>query len=109
MIAIRVVALGMLLALDNVAQKAHAEMAHETGEYFDLPRLHFVEFSSLEKRAWLRSDCGHPFPVTVGSYVGKNEGRITRITAKAIDVAELVSDKKGGCLNDGEDWTSKGR
>jgi type IV pilus assembly protein PilP len=86
-----------LLACLVAAPAACADVAREVGEYFELATLHFVGFGGLtQPHAILASDCGVEIPVVVGSYVGKNDGRIVRYDERELVVVELVADGDGG-------------
>ena len=66
-------------------------------EGFDIEQLQMVGslFHASGRFALLRSAAG-VFPLRVGDYLGRNEGRIVAISESRVDVVEIVADGAGG-------------
>lgn len=80
--------------------KPDANRNKETLEQYPLDTLHFVGQLEKENKKWaiVTSPDSLVHRVSVGNYIGKNYGRITRITEAKIEISELVPDGLGGWI-----------
>lgn len=72
----------------------------ETLEQFPLDTLRFVGQLQRDNQTWaiVTSPDSLVHRVKVGNYIGKNYGRITKITEQKIEISELVPDGMGGWI-----------
>lgn len=80
--------------------KPDANRNKETLEQYPLDTLHFVGQLEKEDKKWaiVTSPDSLVHRVSVGNYIGKNYGRITKITEAKIEISELVPDGLGGWI-----------
>jgi type IV pilus assembly protein PilP len=66
-------------------------------EAFPLETLQMVGTVTKKSKLWglVKADDGTIFPVHVGNYMGKNYGKIIRISADKIELSEIVPDQPG--------------
>lgn len=69
-------------------------------ERYELDTLSMVGTFSKESADWalLRDPEGVVHRVPVGDYIGRNYGRVVKISSTQVDVSELVTDGTGGWL-----------
>jgi len=69
-------------------------------ERYELDTLSMVGTFSKGKDYWalIRDPEGVIHRVPVGNYMGKNHGKVVRITSTEVDLSELISDGAGGWL-----------
>jgi len=72
----------------------------ETLEQYPLDTLRFVGQLERDGKTWaiVTSPDSLVHRVKVGNYIGKNFGRITKITEQKIEISELVTDGMGGWI-----------
>ncbi|HKJ83582.1 MAG TPA: pilus assembly protein PilP [Mariprofundaceae bacterium] len=97
--------------LSRVAQRKQAILAkhranlatrpHEELENFDLSTLTLVAVMSMGDRraAMVQDPEGKGYMVKVGNYMGKNNGRITKISSAGLTLVEQVLDPAGDIVN----------
>ncbi len=81
-----------------IASNAFAETSREYLQTIDLNALCIV-YPRNHQGFWVASvkdSDGYYHTVTVGSYIGKNFGRITKITNDTVEVTEIIPDMVGG-------------
>ena len=70
-------------------------------EYYELQALKMKGSFGVENQAvvaFIQTPEGMIHQVKVGDYLGENQGRITKISPTAIELAELISDGKSGYI-----------
>jgi type IV pilus assembly protein PilP len=69
-------------------------------ERYELDTLSMVGTFSKDKDYWalVRDPEGVIHRVPVGNYMGKNHGKVVKITGTEVDLSELISDGAGGWL-----------
>jgi len=69
-------------------------------ERYELDTLSMVGTFSKDKDYWalVRDPEGVIHRVPIGNYMGKNHGKVIRITTTEVDLSELISDGAGGWL-----------
>ncbi|MFY2762490.1 pilus assembly protein PilP [Arenimonas sp. MALMAid1274] len=92
--ALLILLLAILLPLGN----AGATRQKEALERYSLPSLSYWLFSKdvCGDAAYVLDADGYAHRVIVGSYIGRNQGRISKITEQAIELVELYPDGEGG-------------
>ena len=81
-----------------VASSAIAETSREYLESFDINDL-CILYPKNHQGFWVakvRDPDDHFHTVIVGSYIGKNSGRITKISNDSVEVVEIIQDGAGG-------------
>lgn len=70
----------------------------EALEAFPLDSLHMVGTLDFDKRKWaaVKAPDGIVYHVTVGNYVGQNNGKITKIAGSKVMLREIVPNGLGG-------------
>ena len=93
-------------ALENIAPTAANQLRPDTNrerevlEQFALDTLRMVGSlkQNAEKWAIVKTSDGFIYRVKVGHHIGKNFGKIIRITDTQVDITEIVNDGLGGWL-----------
>ena len=81
-----------------MVSNAFAETSRAYLETIDLEDL-CITYSENRQGVWVASvkdPDGHYHTVTVGSYIGKDNGRIMKITNDTVEVVEIIQDGAGG-------------
>ena len=81
-----------------MASSAFAETSREYLESFDINDLCIV-YPKNHQGFWVaevKDPTGHFHKVIVGSYIGKNSGRIIKISNDTVEVVEIIEDGAGG-------------
>ena len=89
------IAVGVVLLM---ASSAFAETSREYLESFDINDL-CILYPKNHQGFWVakvRDPDDHFHTVIVGSYIGKNFGRITKISNDSVEVVEIIQDGVGG-------------
>jgi hypothetical protein len=89
------IAVGAVLLM---ASNAFAETSREYLEAFDINDL-CIAYPKNHQGFWtasVKDPDGHFHTVIVGSYIGKNFGRITKINDDTVEVVEIIEDGLGG-------------
>jgi type IV pilus assembly protein PilP len=70
----------------------------EVLENYNFAALNMVGVLDRDGRRWSLIDdgAGQIHRITVGNYMGKNHGRVVRVTENRIDVIEIIPDGEGG-------------
>ena len=89
------IAVGAVLLM---ASNAFAETSREYLESIDINDL-CIMYPKNHQGFWVadvKDPDGHFHTVIVGSYIGKNSGRITKISNDSVEVVEIIQDGAGG-------------
>ncbi len=89
------IAVGVVLLM---ASNAFAETSREYLESIDINDL-CIMYPKNHQGFWVadvKDPDGHFHTVIVGSYIGKNSGRITKISNDSVEVVEIIQDGAGG-------------
>ena len=89
------IAVGAVLLM---ASNAFAETSREYLESFDINDL-CIAYPKNHQGFWtasVKDPDGHLHTVIVGSYIGKNNGRIIKIDNYTVEVVEIIEDGAGG-------------
>ncbi len=81
-----------------MASNAFAETSREYLESFDINDL-CIAYPKNHQGFWtasVKDPDGHFHTVIVGSYIGKNNGRIIKINNYTVEVVEIIEDGAGG-------------
>ena len=92
------IAVGAVLLM---ASSAFAETSREYLESFDINDL-CILYPKNHQGFWVakvRDPDDHFHTVIVGSYIGKNFGRITKISNDSVEVVEIIQDGVGGYVD----------
>jgi len=89
------IAVGVVLLM---ASNSFAETSREYLESIDINDL-CIMYPKNHQGFWVadvKDPDGHFHTVIVGSYIGKNSGRITKISNNSVEVVEIIQDGAGG-------------
>jgi type IV pilus assembly protein PilP len=84
-----------------LAARRATSRPHEELENFDLSTLQLVAVMRMGKRrvAMVQDSTGKGYMVRVGSYMGKNNGRVKKITDDSLMLVEQVVNPAGDIVN----------
>ena len=88
----------ILFSMLTLSFNAHATRMLAELERYDLSSLTYWHFNPARcaATASLVDSQGYVHRVSLGDYIGKNDGKVTKITKQRIEIVELYPDGDGG-------------
>jgi type IV pilus assembly protein PilP len=85
------------ISLASLAKRPDADRPKGPLENYPLSELKMMGTLTIKKQTWaLIASPDRLIHATIGDYLGKNSGRILRITANSIDIQETIPNGHGG-------------